>query len=243
MIFKGLQDENGNIIPVQGAGTVYNEEKNSLALGKDTMAIGQDQLVFGRKNVAEASMVEVVGGGVKVVIEGTVHISDYNDDKQRHARMVFSVPVDRNVYDFDSDTEVPTGTKNFAKFDSKMAHIAKIESVEIEDGLEDLYDFFYIGGPNAYISGGHNYGDYWYFLYSPKETPTQTHLGDQFDPIRGYTLSYMSASTAKNIRTLGWDGTQWNAGDITCDDGEGNTISMRDLLSRIATLEAAAAES
>lgn len=63
MVFKGFTDENGNVIPVQGAGTVYNEEKNSLALGKDTSAVGQDQFVFGRSNVEDADKAEIVGGG------------------------------------------------------------------------------------------------------------------------------------------------------------------------------------
>lgn len=62
MIFKGFTDEYGNVIPVQGAGTVYNEELNSLALGKDTVAIGKNQLVFGRGNVEDANKVEIVGG-------------------------------------------------------------------------------------------------------------------------------------------------------------------------------------
>ena len=42
-----------------------------------------------------------------------------------------------------------------------------------------------------------------------------------------------------NIRTLDWDGTQWNAGDLTCTAVDGTTISVRDLLERIKILEAA----
>lgn len=41
-----------------------------------------------------------------------------------------------------------------------------------------------------------------------------------------------------NIRTLDWDGTQWNAGDLTCTAVDGTTISVRDLLARIKNLEA-----
>ena len=41
-----------------------------------------------------------------------------------------------------------------------------------------------------------------------------------------------------NIRTLDWDGTQWNAGDLTCTAVDGTTISVRDLLERIKNLEA-----
>ena len=52
-------------------------------------------------------------------------------------------------------------------------------------------------------------------------------------------VSFISISDNKNIRTLDWQVNQWNAGDITCDDGNGNTISLRALAQQIASLSTA----
>jgi hypothetical protein len=49
-IIKSFTDENGQEVLVQGAGTDYNPELNSLAIGEGTSAIGEDQFVFGRHN-------------------------------------------------------------------------------------------------------------------------------------------------------------------------------------------------
>lgn len=62
-IIKSFTDENGQEVLVQGAGTDYNPELNSLAIGEDTVAVGKDQFVFGKYNVPETDKVEVVGGG------------------------------------------------------------------------------------------------------------------------------------------------------------------------------------
>lgn len=62
-IIKSFTDENGQEVLVQGAGTNYDVDLNSLAIGEGTVAAGEDQFVFGRYNIADSSKVEVVGGG------------------------------------------------------------------------------------------------------------------------------------------------------------------------------------
>jgi hypothetical protein len=49
-IIKSFTDENGQEVLVQGAGTNYDADLNSLAIGEGTSAIGEDQFVFGRHN-------------------------------------------------------------------------------------------------------------------------------------------------------------------------------------------------
>lgn len=66
-IIKGFYDEQGNYVQVQGAGTQYNPELNSLALGKDTVVAGENQFVFGKCNLPETDKVEVVGGGYETI--------------------------------------------------------------------------------------------------------------------------------------------------------------------------------
>lgn len=62
-IIKGFVDKAGNRVEVEGAGTDYNEGKNSVAIGNGTTAVGEDQFVFGRRNAPAANKAEVVGGG------------------------------------------------------------------------------------------------------------------------------------------------------------------------------------
>lgn len=62
-IIKSFTDENGQEVLVQGAGTDYNPELNSLAIGEGTVAVGEDQFVFGRYNTPEIDKVEIVGSG------------------------------------------------------------------------------------------------------------------------------------------------------------------------------------
>lgn len=459
MIFTGLKDENGNIIPVQGAGTVYDEQKNSLALGNGTSAIGQDQLVFGRYNEEDANKVEIVGGGeaeggevslqigdlidsvfyrnyahVKIWYAGTsgddlrtcistlygipesnismvepfthldievdfvllliqssgrlcyaVHCTDGNwydtssyisydnsvnfpsaeqIDTTKQVRMVW--PANREagvnfpmnvaskfpaIYDYYKGVQITpanirtldwnghehlagslaigedsvAGTKGqlvFGKGNMANAYKAEIVGNGI-DNIDDITDdvVTYIStlpvgmvlpiktNATSWLKElslrivTHTYSEfaskfplkhfdtidfelmhsadasriiaccevvseipnvwstpdldirhdkaapmllvrdstYKLLLVSPTELAVdRTSLTTRFSYANGERIS--GVTFPKNIRTLDWDGTQWNAGDITCDDGNGNTISMRDLLSRIAVLEAAYAQ-
>jgi hypothetical protein len=250
MIFTGFTDVNGNVIPVQGAGTVYNEEKNSLALGKDTVAIGQDQLVFGRKNVQDANKVEVVGGGaigstwrdvlVNMAVNESIIIHDphtsisiYESSEEMEGNVVFTKIASGGK------TAIETAlTQHFGetiKFDSFYSDSKYSEGNVFKCSVNNLIYVITADDTWAHKSSLYHYV---FNLRSGVKTITAVNIAVSVD-----NSLDRNATSSLNIRTLDWQGNQWNAGDITCDDGNGNTISMRDLLSRIATLEAAAANS
>lgn len=247
MVFKGFTDENGNVIPVQGAGTVYNEEKNSLALGKDTSAIGYDQFVFGRGNVENSDKVEIVGGGMGVMFELLQRINigyefpyeipNFSDGvrlfkkwgntlAEARANTAISYKPSKTILNIDLGIVVEQGQPSISINESDIAFVLceYLPPEVVIGGLERMHIICKDG--------------FWY-----KTEGVINHEGGRANEITFQKFNKLhnikNVTNLKNIRTLDWEGTQWNAGDITCDDGNGNTISMRDLLSRIAALEAA----
>lgn len=411
MVFKGFTDVNGNVIPVQGAGMVYNEEKNSLALGTGTSAIGQDQFVFGHKNVPSG---EVLSVGAKLkfkptnsndTLELTVtanlfskkSASDYLIEQGLSTVNGFFLPTGENVNSYIIGTSSLDGETNYyvallyksiSEYNTNDAFwLDKVTSSAVINYNQFLFVEHTGTIRNSLVEtvGGayYNNGDIVNIVVDAYERKARKEIflgrtpqevistfkslscitdassfqfrvgtGAQVqedilarygDTIKGYVLTisanyrqisgvykidvggrinaiissytdsidgvvqypvldsaanvfteyitdglssdaailealntaintthgynpnvevialYSDARSANvnilqgvtletwsrivngfNIRTLDWQGNQWNAGDITCDDGNGNTISMRDLLSRIATLEAAA---
>jgi hypothetical protein len=250
MIFEGFTDPNGNLIPIQGAGILYNEEKNSIALGKDTVATGQDQFVFGRKNIEDPNKVEVVGGGLLInssykftyweTTTGYSHIifkiGDTKADLEYYLSKRFNRPIAINGWSNDIKGVFLDHNSSFLALyfdvsnsewtagDTTLYLAYSNGSVPNVIQFEDATEYSIIASTSAGSAPGDTYMEMYKLYYAPEY-------------IKNATL------VPANLRTLDWQGNQWNAGDITCDDGKGNTISMRDLLSRIATLEAAAAES
>lgn len=73
-IIKSFTDENGQEVLVQGAGTDYNPELNSFAIGEGTVTAGEDQFVFGRYNEQDSDKAEIVGGGQPFIIKEEVEL-------------------------------------------------------------------------------------------------------------------------------------------------------------------------
>lgn len=254
MIFTGLKDENGNIIPVQGAGTVYNEEKNSLALGKGTSAIGQDQLVFGRYNEEDADKAEIVGSSIEVEsdtyytylelltalqIDDSLEVNDpWNAIKmiipanhQEHPISAVFVKKASNFQDMLTVLTAAEGKKVIytnSEWPDYRKNSVNLFRVSLSFETESAETMWIISEST---------GRYFYIYFNNRGGGTQRliFLGEM-----EYTDKALNrSSTVKkiefqktNIRTLDWQGNQWNAGDVTCDDGEGNIISLREVASR-----------
>lgn len=249
MVFKGFTDENGNVIPVQGAGIVYNEEKNSLALGKDTVATGQDQFVFGRQNIPDTTKAEIVGGGSQLFTFKRKGTSGYPDTIIFENVKLIRIGTSSDLVEF---LLQHNALSNYLLYDGSLKMAADTEIMFYPE-LTNHYSFYLIAGegdgsesPIIAVVDNPEVGDYVYSVsgitsksYSQGETPNDEIKSILFQNINLF-ISYIGSEKSGNIRTLDWEGTQWNAGDITCDDGNGITISMRDLLRRIAALETAA---
>lgn len=230
MIFTGLKSPKGEIIPVQAAGMIYNENVNSIALGHGTSAIGKDQFVFGRYNVEDANKAEIVGGGSVT--------ADYSSE--------FDIVL----------KDMPGSMRN------RVFHLKAIrtnDSFSIKKSGNDVYKVTAIAeqiaaGTYSFVHNGQTVtnteyfgaGDYIQVDSNALAEGAVVELDHKFAPLPGSGVgddAWVSPSLVvdeieatgiarKNIRTLEWDGTQWNAGDITCDDGNGNTISLREVASR-----------
>lgn len=221
MVYKGLLDENGVVCPVQGAGTTYNEELNSLAIGKGTSAIGVDQFVFGRSNKEDSNKVEIVGGGTFIDIPILDITSALIVEKNEHS------------------TEYYIGGGFDAINDFLLGKQAKLEVEELplDYTISDIW-LYNMREYDGYIRGyglvmkdgvtlsGNN------ISYKPwgsdnKRYENNVTIFHRFTV--GKKIEKINSIVPRSIRTLDWDGNQWNAGDLTCDDGEGNVISLREL--------------
>ena len=221
MVFKGFKDENGNVIPVQGAGTVYNEEKNSLALGKETVAIGQDQLVFGRYNEEGANKAEIVGGG------------NNNTEYQKGERANIALtdgdpnnPIKNNIsveyfgdedyfianYNFSADTRVtnPESIIRSLQTSSGSYHVWKV--------LDNTSLLFFLTNTNELPKAKTiNVDKSWTIMEDSYGVTTWNHC---------YIVS-SEKQIYKNIRTLDWQGNEKLAGSLTV--GTGITIGETSL--------------
>lgn len=207
MIFKGFTDENGNVIPVQGAGTVYNEEKNSLALGKETVATGQDQFVFGRSNVADANKVEVVGGGNGGAVDKI--ILTYGEPSQQFTLTRIGTSLDINEVNSKASSLMrrPTvfGYKNWTPGESDILVFYFWDRENDGDGTYENYPFFIFlnGKVTRSTEKGMSDNNHRYWVYEPSVTPT----------------SVEEIIAKKNIRTLDWEGNEELAGSLTVGTG------------------------
>lgn len=228
MVFKGFKDENGNVIPVQGAGTVYNEEKNSLALGDGTKASGKDQFVFGRNNVEdmEDAFAEIVGGGSTVQKTGfvvgdkaTVAITTGNPRRPVENTLVIEylglrannvVPAMLDLTSWATDPEdISSLEADYGEDYYKIKHVWSIVSA-----TSGSYAYFL--GPDLALDaqGGSNC---WLFT------------SDAGSGMDCYTkeVTIESGTTRANIRTLDWEGNEKLAGSLTV--GTGITIGETSL--------------
>lgn len=292
MKFTGLTDPDGNVIPVQGAGTVYDEEKNSLALGRETVATGQDQLVFGRKNVKDATKAELVGGGSfgtytpgDVIEEAQsdrnegamIYAGHSLDELRQYLHDTYGIAqedividsVQKTVGGYDANHVYKTfNVPNVSEYSKVAFVVMDMPNAEVEgSGYLNIYGYD-LDRDIIFQPGSELQGHFYYVTVDEERQFTEQGAGyfqagaatlwgcvgnpalgmAWFSTAGNFYKSFQKLKAdmgAKNIRTLDWEGNEELAGsfhadgDITCDDGSGNTISMRDLLSRIATLEAA----
>lgn len=239
-------------------GITYNEELNSVSVGTKTSSQGQDQLVFGKYNAYGADKVEVVGGG----FEGQVS-DEYNpgDDISYVTGKWVQIQTDTGLY-YGGNTYSQLREALYVS-----QSLEEDVTININQNDSYIYfDTFFISCkiPQDFQTSkrslrvlARDYDGVWYeatcLLNGYQQLGPGGVINDitvgTFEPWENVIASakqkaeatYQALAKEKifqhNIRTLDWDGTQWNAGDITCDDGNGNTISMRDLLSRIQALE------
>lgn len=253
-------DDNGGIKSIRKAsnnggfntltktnGITYNEELNSIAIGNETVVNGQNQFVFGRYNELDADKVEIVGGGEKNVKIGDKIILTIKDS------------VNQNSYYYSNVEATCIGNRaeaieyikslSYSDIDKITALGGSTQRDSIDDnfqiyGIPDEATFFVINAEPvrfkslliAFLSKKPIEGDSVYHVTSMfGDTSTLFNITMGAKTV----VSFISISDNKNIRTLDWQGNQWNAGDITCDDGNGNTISLRALAQQIASLSTA----
>lgn len=222
MITK-IKDENGVEHLVQGAGTVYNEEHNSLAFGKGTSAIGQDQFVFGKYNIPDTDKAEIVGGGTEEEDAPSLQIGEL---------------IDSSFYPGHSRYRIwyaGTTIENLRECISLLygTPISNIQLIEPRDMLNVDIDFVLLCTPstNRLLYSVHSTDGNWYeadgyILYndsvnfpSSEDIDTTkeitivkpTRLGGYLTPY--YTNIYNTYKPKpsilhKNIRTLDWSGNE-----------------------------------
>lgn len=224
-------DDNGGIKSIRKAsnnggfntltktnGITYNEELNSIAIGEETVAIGKDQFVFGRKNVQDANKVEIVGNGNEFITIKTNTFNNSDDYIKPECSIVYVKQFVRRGN--------PSITYNVGRIVSVASNSYQLNTNTQLNNVSNMAVGYY-----AYIKVGTNE-----IIFSASDNGITSG-----SPVRyGTDLNLLNSfGNYKNIRTLDWQGNQWNAGDITCDDGNGNTISLRTLAQQIASLSAA----
>ena len=250
MVFKGFTDENGNVIPVQGAGTVYNEELNSLALGKGTSAIGKDQLVFGRYNEEDANKAEIVGGGS--VESGTRTITTVSEIIMAISKMAIesdcTIAANRLATPIDVIKVGDTIEEVIAWMRSKGASITEltINGISESNVLAYFVNDISYSGDNIEIQILQNL-----WLVSKNNElvlPERNYrvVGTRYT-INGVSTigtlvsvtAEMDAETKTNIRTLDWAGNEKLAGGLTVGTGitiGGTSLSEAELIALKALL-------
>lgn len=231
-IIKGFYDEQGNYVQVQGAGTQYNPELNSLALGEDTVVAGENQFVFGKCNLPEADKVEIVGGGYKTT-EITVkyklgeEILDFGKFQTEHNIFYGGVTLEECKIALNNMLQIP------------VENITFVSNYVTEDYWNN-HTFFIISQQNA--SGGTRFScnvfnpdsSKWkrvvlYINYNQRtklEDITDTSiitldpdLVEAYDNATPFLDKIRNSMTffvtnEKNIRTLDWEGNQNLAGKL-----------------------------
>lgn len=239
-------------------GITYNEELNSVSVGTKTSSKGQDQLVFGKYNAYDADKAEVVGGG----FEGYVS-DEYNpgDDISYVTGKWVQIQTDTGLY-YGGNTY--SQLREALYVSQSLEEDVTININQNDPYIYFATFFISCKIPQSYQTSkrslrvlARDYNGVWYeatcLLNGYQQLGPGGVINDitvgTFEPWENVIASAKQSAEATyqalakekifqhNIRTLDWEGTQWNAGDITCDDGNGNTISMRDLLSRIQALE------
>lgn len=217
-------------------GITYNEELNAISVGVKTAATGKDQFVFGRENKLSPDKAEIVGGG-SIAYESSqyTNVAGYT----RVAYKVGETKEDLEIYlshilgyDFKMvDWNDDIKSIYICPHTTRIDIIFNLTNTEMTVGdtistcgtsiVETQSVAWHTTNPSwnvASVSGG----------AVPESNMESLKLY--------YTPAYQNS--VKNIRTLDWDGTQWNAGDLTCTAVDGTTISVRNLLERIKNLEA-----
>ena len=244
-VAKGIKSQDGQTYLIEGAGSVYNEQLNSVAFGEETVAEGRNQFVFGRLNPGDSIHAEIVGGGKAGRVLNEITVESLQSVEVGD---IFKVKFNRSDWWNGSTFEVLA--KSLSDFNSALEPVGHHvgfgvrENGQVFESTTPAGFTFLFGGrlqtdPSSwslycmvYVYRGVIYADHSVFVLQPaSEGDTKKYLLNK-DLLDNYALiGGEIVGMKKDIRTLGWDGTQWNAGDITCDDGEGGIISLRELAS------------
>lgn len=296
-IIKGFTDKAGNRVQVEGAGTDYNEGKNSVAIGNGTTAVGDDQFVFGRRNAPAANKAEVVGGGNLYELGDVIVPANPSRNEEAmiyagHSLTEFRTFLQQNYGITPEDVVIAdehrtiSGTNmqgqrvyidvpNVADYDNLAFVVSEVLPGGDDD--DDIYSIYclYIYGIDVTAGiifqpfselQGHFYfkiedgvkrftdqglGYFTEGCATLRGAVGNPGLGEHWFNHNGNFYKTIMALREKNIRTLDWEGNESidgdltvggdidAGGDVTCDDGEGNKISLRALAAAVAELQEA----
>lgn len=231
-IIKGFYDEQGNYVQVQGAGTQYNPELNSLALGEDTILAGENQFVFGKCNLPSADKVEIVGGGYKateniVKYELGEEILDFGKFSTEHNIFYGGVTLEQCKIALNNMLQIPVENINFVSNhlteDYWNNHTFFIISQQnATDGIRFSCNVF---NPDSskwkkvvlYINNNHrskpeDITDTSIITLDPSLVLAYDNAYPFLDKIRN-SMAFI-ITNEKNIRTLDWEGNQNLAGKL-----------------------------
>lgn len=217
-------------------GITYNTDLNAIAIGTKTSATGDDQLVFGRENKSDSTKAEIVGGGNTTYLSssyrntyGTSIVAFKVGESKEDLEIYLSklLGMDFKMIDWRDDIK----SIYICPHNTRIDIIFNITNTVMTVGdviLKSATSITENQSIALYTSDAN-----WNVASLNTGAISQSYM----DKLKlYYTPAYQNS--AKNIRTLDWDGTQWNAGDLTCTAVDGTTISVRDLLERIKNLEA-----
>lgn len=249
-IIKSFTDENGQEVLVQGAGTVYNQELNSLAIGEGTRAIGENQFVCGRYNEPQIDKVEVVGGGETVEQDYTKYelgeeIKEFGQyltsksffyggvtiqEAKIALNVITNVPIENITLKSNFIAEEYWNTRTF--FIITMSHYGSTQGVV---GYHlDLIAFNpevnLWNSASLYIDGK------WRFLHKDITEDSyitlDQHLASMYDNEIPFMDRVKEALTveisSKNIRTLDWEGNEVLAGELTSKKVNTQSVKWED---------------
>lgn len=222
-IIKSFTDENGQEVLIQGAGTDYNPELNSLAIGEGTVAVGEDQFVFGRYNTSETDKVEIVGAGYQEQFQAydlgeqcAGHTATwsrvyYGGKNIEELVQAFKVMYNNCEVTFEVLTSLPDDIVTFLILERDRVSEGKISAslyFRTSDGTWYDFSIAYLG-LNTYTAYIKEEITSVQVRFAPGIITSSTAWEDIYQKL------IKTIHNGKNIRTLDWEGNEVLAGELT----------------------------